>query len=905
MYSLQSHVSPLGTLSTERWDDMVAATKHWAEQIRHSGRSLDIAERLLNRLDFEHAATGSSRKGSARSQHRAVALFNLRRMILRSWVQFCKNNPHSPAALRRSEVSGLKLLQMYPYCSPQEPPVQEIASVLDTWLERPDGVAGAAKLLLSFTNSAETLASPIYAEHLSPYFDRILSLLLSRTPDDQNIIGSKLLTNQLLERIEALKEDDHWKDLQLTKTTQQQLLATSNLEQVDEIDTTKASNTQDAPRQDSPRLTLSSFELEAMQKRMIDVLNGAQSRDEATVQKVESRIQSIAEPNEELITALVEYYLRINDAQGATLWINRLPAAVLLSTANEQSSLLDRILDCWSTQGHSSAPWRADEILRQVVDSMDSRDGITLSSFNRILNIWHASSGPTAQRKIREWYSYMTETLGLTPDMTTLILVLKAMDVNTTALESIIESLKGEWDSMSTSEKQNIATALLDNLAKMPDIPLSAISLLSRCRTDNLEVSPDKYQSLLQQAFAKMEPSEIGKAIVNTQVETGKLDLLMHLVATQLLLKNGNRDLEQIEVLWRNALKEIQVSPSHLDIDTTSSYVVSVIKMYRYRKFYKEAEDFLTAAEEVLLLSNRAPKGEISLIPLEAYRLLIVRNWYTENQASSVINLFSRLLSLHQRGFKNLKPDHEIYAACMKAKAVASNNPTDLEEILEVIISQYSEAKDDSWMPQADVFNLVLAAYGTDKADGVASPGEKSVDLWKRMLSLGVVPNSKSFNLVAGNVVRDDTNNRSFTVVMELLNEWKSVNMEPDSQNHHTLMSACGQASPSQREEALQVCLRAFGEIRKNGDVSIYTYAILTKSLRRLLKRGAVADKVASRTLQLCYKDGLLGPRVRDAYQAILGGEVWKELYQDRLTNGDEEPSEWSRHIPNRQRDHS
>ena len=68
-------------------------------------------------------------------------------------------------------------------------------------------------------------------------------------------------------------------------------------------------------------------------------------------------------------------------------------------------------------------------------------------------------------------------------------------------------------------------------------------------------------------------------------------------------------------------------------------------------------------------------------------------------------------------------------------------------------------------------------------------------------------------------------------------------------------------------------------------------------TLRRLLTRGAVADKVAASTLLLCYEDGLLGPKVKEAYRSILSQSSWKELYDDRLVDNHQEPEEWTRHL--------
>eukprot|EP00934_Nitzschia_sp_Nitz4_P005153 Nitzschia sp. Nitz4//scaffold61_size107673//81570//84434//NITZ4_004249-RA/size107673-processed-gene-0.91-mRNA-1//-1//CDS//3329555752//5143//frame0 len=888
---LKSHRLPLGTVREEQWEDIVAAVHHWLHEMKGSGQAVESAHHLLRRLVFEQSATSES----LLRHERTTRLLELHLQVLDSWLALHRQHSRSALALVRADAAFREWFHLRSTSySNEEFPLEEVSTLLSGWLRHAQGPEKVANLFLLLTDSLDNFVTP-FSAHLSPYFNQALSALVSR--QSANGDEANPLVEQVIERMESLQSGGSWKRLVPSRQAAAQPIVEMPEDTVHhEKQFQKSSSTrQDA--EPSPS-TLSSFEAAAMQERLVKLLRESDASNPIALGKVESTIRAMPDPSEDLMLAVVDYLLRANDAQGATVWIKDLPpSAVLASPSPDSLSPMEQLLNVWSHSKNPRAPWRAEEIFLHILSQRDPDTTVPLSTVNRMLQLWHDSNDPAGDRKVKDWLSRMTDTLNLTPDSTSLKYAVKGVEGSSGNLAMILDNIEQEWPTLSLPDRQQMVSTLLNTLADTKTLPPSTVSLHSLLRDEELDISMDQYQHFLQCVFADADLVDIASAVETTPAEANPADLVLYVAAIQNILRHEKRQSRVASQIWKHALAAIAKDSKNVKEQAVSEFVVSVVKILKFRKMFTAADSFLSDAEKVLLNDNA--KGSC-MIPLEAYRLLVVRGWYTEQTAPAVIRLFEHLQSLVAKGHGDLQPDGEMFSAYVRAKAVLSKEADELDSLLKEAISLFHATGDQTYIPRLDAFNQVLAAYGSDRANR-GTIATRSIDLWQQMIQLGVIPDGKAFAFAASNILSHPAKGvEVFRNVVTIMEQIQQHGVEPDTRALHLVMSACGQAGPGEKKEALELCLKTFGDIRQKGGVSVSTYTILTRVLRRLLKQGSVADKVASKTLRLCYEDGLLGPKVREAYQALMSGNIWEEEYKKRL-NGAKEPTEWTRRLQKQQ----
>jgi len=886
---LRSTVVPWGTFRPTDWDNTIHAFVKWTETpFSNSGYGITSAESILKRLKYELLTL---RRKNPLFVQRKIQIEELTWTLLRSWMELHRKNPMSIISLERSEAVLFSLLLEKNTLFP----IEEYLEILDGWLglQSSYGSERAALLFLQSTTGTkfDHLNLSRHASQLGQRLDRIILSVIEHVKRDKAID----LNTQILERLETLS----WKDWVISETT---------LHAMDELvfqRLMKESSDMPIPSSNVRKtITVSPFEAEAMQKRMVHMFQTGGIENQEDMTKVLNRIKTMEHPSDELIKAMVDFFIRIGDVSNASIWILHLSPDYMF--ANNSSiphhSIVDQLLEAWSKEeSHPQVPWRAEEVFRQILNRQE--EGTVLVStqtMNQILKIWNQSSDPSAKRKIREWFSQTTETMNLKPDESSIYYALTAIDTNTPQSEVLFEHVFRVWDDWNQNEKQHITDLLLDVLWKAPILPKVAIELLARIKADDSVLVPrDRFLLLLHRAFSQHNPPDVPRLIETVSERLGMLDLTFHEAAIYVLIKDRRDHITTAESVWRSALQQAAVSnPASEDLAT---FLTSVTKIYtnNEKKLYDEAETLLIAAEELLLPTvGHNSQGMEFPVPMDAYKLLIVRNWYRAQTATKVIEVCKRVRALYGQGYINLLPDQDFYLAYLKAMSVVSQNPSELIEIFDDIVQIYEEDRSKyKCKPNADIVNTILMSIKSNVKDPKEA-WQQSLNLSRRMKSLDTIPDAKTLNLLMQNAIKGENQRLVYTVVVGLYNQFEQFTLEPDSRTFHSVVSACGYAKEEDKESALNLGLQMFGEIRKRGETTVFTYASLTKSLRRLLRKGPLADKVVTSTLQLCYQDGLLAPEVRQAYQSMATDTTWKEIYAKKLTEGKEEPFDWHRHLP-------
>ena len=889
--ALRSQLVPLGTLTPTDWEKMLDALEAWTStQLSTSGYAIVSAERLLERLHYELLASSPINPLYAK---RTIQLEEMRMTILQSWLRIHRKHPASMMVLERSEATLLNLLK-----SSSLVPGAELLEVLDGWLiqHSPNGSKRAALLLLESTTQRYQQDLTSYASQLGPRFDRTILSVLQKVERDKAID----LNAELLERIEHLKSHNSWNDMVIAEST---LTAIDELVFQHYLDNGPAVSNP-SPASTTPfKATISTFEAEAMQQRMIALLQNSGSDNQEDVAKLMPRLNAVENPSDALMNALVDFHLRVGDVANASVWILRLAPSQILGFGPTGGGLtiLDRLLDIWLHQSHPRAPWRAEEVFRQILDRME-KEGLVLSTptMNRMLRIWSQSSDPSAPRKVREWFSRMTEFMNLKPDESSLFYALTAMDKNTTLSDELYENVLDVWGRWNLQEKQQIADLLMDLLWKTTCLPKVTLDILARIKAEDILTARERFLPLLHRAFADLDPYAIPDRIEDLTKKSG-VDLTLYEAGIYILTKESVEHLVTATSVWRSALEAVANSDK-VDSGDLAVFVTNVVTIYTRsdRPLYGHGETFLLAAEECFLpMSGAASTCRTSLIPLEAYKQLVIRNWYRADSASKVLTIFERVKSLYGQGFVNLRPDRDFFWAYLKATSIVSEEPNELVGILNDMVQIHENSTDDtSCKPNADFFNVIFLSIKSN-AKNPKEAWQQSFSLWKRMKSMDVAPDRKTLNLLIISAVKGERPGLAYTIALDLHREFERWKLEPDSHTFHAMISACGNAKDGDHENALNLCLQMFGEIRKRGETTVFTYASLTKSLRRLLRKGPLAEKVVTSTIHLCYQDGLLAPEVRQAYQSMVTDRVWNEIYGKKLTKDNDEPDDWHRHLPN------
>eukprot|EP00536_Pseudo-nitzschia_multiseries_P002310 jgi/Psemu1/183272/e_gw1.30.46.1 len=883
-FALNSNMIPLGAMQDDNWLDSLDAIDTWLGI--GGGYAIDSAERLLERLQNEHSASHSQKRmnvGSSYYVEQTRMLAGLQREILNSWIRaFHVSGDSSKLALYRAEKVMSRVLNEP--ASVNETtitsafPIEEYISIVGGYLHldarQKDGPTKAGNLLLTLT--ADDRFEGVL--DISDHSIEIVRLLEHCASQLLKMDSKSLVVTELLETMTALKECGIFPEINIPEMTErtQPMLPQKPTQKVE------------VPKKIKE---MSPFEVEVVEKRLLDALKNGTIEEKDMIRSLAQKL-STPKPRNEIIVALLEYYIRLGDSEIASHWLQELEAPFLINSFD----LVESVLELWLTQNGSRVPWRADEVLKAIIRKIQQHDEKFVMStkiLKLIVDIWASSGDGSASRKIVDWYSQMTS-LMVKPDGATLKMTLHALgkaDVDK-PLELVSMELLQQWESLNDEEKAEIADTFLKVIALKRDSADTILTFADRLVADNIIPMKVLFQSLISAIQTEhTSPSEIMSIVHSFDDAANGVDLSLYTLAIDTLFKLNEDSTPQIESVYDHVMKTTTTNLESIDPDDLSEFLYSVIAMHVNRKLYSAAEDCLKKAESILLPSTVTADCH-SAIPLKCYKKIIVRNWYTAKTARKVEESFEHLLKLYRSGYSNLQPDSDLYSAYIKARVATGK---EVEHNLDEMIKEYESCGKEELKPQAKAFNMILLSLSTDKSNS-SNLHSKSINLLNRMADLGVQPDIKTINLVLKNTIKgkyDDAYETS-TMLIDMIDRNK---LNQDSHTLHLILDACGSAPSSERNNAIKKCLSTFGEIRAQNFVGPITYGILSKVIYRLASRDVRANKIGESVLSLCCKDGMLTPEVRGRLQSIMSRSAWEKQYTSSLSSGEKEPLDWSRNI--------
>jgi hypothetical protein len=881
-FALNSHTIPLGSMHEENWLDVLDAIDGWLNV--GGGFAADSAERLLERLMNEQAASFSKKKSTLASSYsrRAMIISDLQRDVLNAWIElFHQSEGNSQLAISRAEQALFRLLDLLAMVDKptiqSHFPIEEYITVVEGYLHphRHDEqeLKKAGKLLLrlaSNDNEKWDVRIEDYGALISPIYETCVTQLLT--------IGStSTLVTQLLKTMTVLKESGICPEMNIPDA-------------IERMTPNTISQRAKSPAKARTSNAMSPFEVEVAENRLVDVLKNATEDEKNTIHGLVQKLTTTKLKND-VIIALLEYYIKIGDSESASHWLQKLEISFLVSSYD----LVERVLESWLAQKGSNIPWRADEVFKAITRKIQEHDEkivISTKSFELIAGIWTVSEDPSASRKIIDWYSQMTSWM-VTPNAATLKITVRALsrvDIDN-PLNLVSNDLLQQWDSFTKNDKAEIANAVLEVISLKQESLKMILTLIDRFRDDNVIPAKSLFQSSLSAVQIDAAPSDVLAIVYSFDNTTEGIDLSLYSSAIDTLFKLNEDARTEIQSLYDNVMRRIITNRDTYDPNEVSEFLYSVTAMQIHRKLYSEAESCLEKAEDLFLSKVDVNKIH-SPIPLKCYKKIIVRNWYTAKTAQKVEESFEKLMELYRGGYSNLQPDCDLYTAYIDARAIGKKN---VEQNLEEMMEEYKSSENEAMKPQAKVFNTVLLSLAHDKRN---SPilYKKSINLLNRMFDLGVQPDIKTFNLVLKNALKGNNKNvyERSTMLIKMIQESK---LNPDTHTLHLITDACGSAPSDDRDVALKRCLSTFGEIRKQNFVGPITYGILSKVIYRLTSRDVRADKVGESLLSMCCDDGMLTSEVRGRLQSMMSRSAWEKQYVSRLSNDEREPADWSRNI--------
>jgi len=458
---LHPRSTPLGTMTVAQWDEALQLMLHWfhddddekrptdqddessersaIEHIHVTGSAVNSVDQLLHRLHHEHG----TKTAAARLRTNELAQWTL--AVLGAWIQIGRVFPASTMAAERSIEWWNKIMQWS-----QEGvwkgglPLNEFTELVQVWLglESPQGTEKAAELLLSDV-IADCMAHDIHT--IIPCYHQTLRQTIQFTESCGGLSAS------LIERMEVMALESGWEAIK------------PNEEEIQlQLDNLLLSR--NTPENET---LLSSFETQALQQRMLQLIKEAGEADNSTVNDIIER-WSATEPDldasEGLAVALLGYYLRIKDLRQATLWLFKVDQMDM--AYDEKTKQFEQLVQLWSESDELDAAWRCSEILPRL-EELVSQEGLSVnpSLYVSVARLWLKSGDSRSATKVLGILG-KAKTIDMPLLQVRLDALLQGPTVSTESINLIITQFVDLWNKLDANELSILDESLARVIAK-------------------------------------------------------------------------------------------------------------------------------------------------------------------------------------------------------------------------------------------------------------------------------------------------------------------------------------------------------------------------------------------------------------------------------------------------------
>lgn len=969
--------NPLGTMDTSSFDEVQSIMsgwlkrKEWDSELEPNattklfGYSVDAAERLLQRLIDEKAAT---KAGSIARHQRDLAIAEWQPAVLNAWIHVATLQQYDrsilAAASERAEMALGRIVEWYNQglwlprvaTNEQDPlPVLSFARLCRLWLrlDSADGFVRAADLLITWTDrEQDSLLLDAYKSDISQCFNAAMiqcSSLLRRQDESDTYDELRKAAAALVGRMDLLRESG-WDELDEVTALARKVALMETLQRPGEIITSE-----DKSRQ---------FEEAAMFQQMTDLIGAAGSADQETIvdEVIPRLIESKNMPTHlarNFSTALVDFFIRVQDAKQANHWMQRLGMIdAALSHQDEDTLRFNRLLaifELWTEKTESEdteeAIWRAEELLRRC-ETIESQEVNKAESelcgrgvYLKMLRLWSTYTNDTdlKARKVLEFFDKAIGTSGHDVldnfQLSDIKLVLAAVsDVSGNKLRMKEKEINFLIDVLEKKSSGCSSGEMDDILIQLMHVGEGKLALKMCHRLKNLASSSGAIdeakspifsaslcQGILESCLPEMTTTEKRIGLIQ---ELGGFDGSGHTkwnldcynMAIGILLQNKNGDkksfdaakkLLQTAFAWlakKNVQGVIEENLSSfvanaLDQCTTTTKndkpaKIETARVALAREILVMAEDKFLSKEPGSLLGKSIRVSPISTTCFEK----VLHGLYLTNQVGEFDKTFLRLYDYFRiAGYENLLPGRSIVATYMEHLKKRKAGGKELEDILNEWSGHCKgNGQESGHYANKAIYSQVFRAFAEQKdASGAVNFAIGQLQAMKSGQA-----DKEMASLVMEEALRtvchskaDDQCKRMLKQLFQRFGMDQSLKIKLQPNAWRDLLFAS--AGASQEALASKASIMALTELRKVGQTDHWGYnRVVAVHIRQA---GPEVGNVLRVVFQSCCEDGFLSPSLVRVFQSQLEANAWKELYTSKMLNG-KAPTEWSAKLSNEER---
>jgi hypothetical protein len=886
--------TPLGTMTTAQWDDTLLAMLYWfrdgdgdkgddkgflpegmiastssTDHVKATGFVVDVVDRLLHRLIYEHATQ------SVAARHRADDLAQWTLAVLGAWLEVGQDFPASKMPVERSDKLWAKIIAWRDQGLYKDKlPVQELARLVQAWLtlQSPEGTKKAADLLLS-DHVGEFL---LQGDHtIIPCFHRALeqSIQFAESCGD--------LSSTLMGRMKELSLEPGWEAIQPNEEAVQSQLLDSFLRNGNAADNQKG---------------LSSFETQALQRKMLKLLNEAGDEDTEKVDDVIERwnaIETGQQLTNEITQALFEYYARIGDPRKATSWLFKYDQMGVHH--DQKSKQFERLIHLWSESDLPDAAWRSEELLPRL-EELVLRDGGTVDTlvYSSIARLWLSSGDVRSNAKVQELVS-RAKTVDASLLQVSLDASLESSKFSVGSVTQATNQFMQLWDELDEKERSGITADTARVIAKGKLAP-KGIELVQFLVKKGIVPSTAVCENLTRAFSATSEPSDV--ILLIDLLEGCGASLSFDCYRSAIISVNGTRNKH-----WSSHTKDIltrlldKVCDDNLEAAPKEIGEVLAIVLDSFADVQREldAMETLRLAEKKLLTPDRV--SAVSPVPLACFQS-VMSVLVVKGELPLVAELFDRVWGYYRMGYTDLLPDANFYMIYLTALAKEGERSSTLdkrEEMLNQLIQLYESTGREECKPSDRMFNSIYSP----KTEATEEHVQRAISLLDKMIALDVeIQDAYAFN-TAMNLILESKSNTAYRRVLDIAERMEKAGVSADSYTLLNILRACGRAREQERQEALNKAMAILGEIRRTGRADTRTYNLVFRILGELLpsRDSKMLDPLVEAIFQLCCDDGSFTKNIRFSAKYLTSPTKWKEIYERHLLGGAKEPDQWSRNV--------
>jgi len=967
--TLLSSSSSSSLVNQQQWDDCISAMVAWLRQplrvddddVKLSGYAVDTVERILRRLRYEHATTALTanvdRSRCILNNERDWTLQQWDLAVLRAWLLLSQqSSPASAIAAERAhrildgilrrrrrrqeKVHGRAAAiaagtaDVYSTGAGPSSLFDECVGVTRAWIrtETPDGMQRAISMLappgvpedveendineraiggmyFPILKSNKKGIVPLYHEALK----QTVRLVSARdggqtvgTGAHQHVVNANLLSSAFeLNRFMILlaHQDEDWDGIH---PTEEETASLANL-----LLTTDNDMGTGLDRRQST--ALSSFEMSALQKQLIGIINNASAGDEKERRKINDLVQkwsnaSIRNPGAvapatgrpsssglDIYMALTRYYIRMKDPHVATTWLRKVEAvsgADEVANSSEGSwrvGLYEELVRLWGRTEDHQAPWRADELLRRLEDAVSNDEGDSVglpeSLYSLVAGRWiHLGRGDKLLDLCLNSRLF-PESLLPTALPQSLQLLVEGDGSSFVASSDALARVFKELPRIHAMLNEKDRVGLTEDLAsvirhqKLPDF---AVALAEYMSQNNMIPN-----SIICERLAGSFPEDTSPEVV--------LDLLYKLegecgadlsfgcyksAIDSLLVIRGKPKFDGMINIIGRLLTDIRESRLDVEAEDLGKLLHRVLRFCRFARREQSALAILRLAEEQLLMRETLSSFSAFPIPMECYRD-VATSCFVKGKTETVEELFEKVRQYQYSGFEDMTPDSKFYNLMM-ASLGQKGPQASLEkrvELLHELISHYSSTRDDRFKPLDLMF---IEIFKDLEADATVYHAEQAVSLAGEMARVGVKVHSRSpksafgLNIVMHLVLQSGMEG-AFQTVMELRSHFEALDIEPDAHTLHNILKACSIAKNGDLQLAVRTGLESFARIREMGRSHETTYLHLLQLLRNA-REVIEVEEIVPGLFDSCQQDCLLSAKVQNEFREVVSPDTWQNL---------------------------